>query len=79
VIGDADTPDDDGDGVPDGVDALVLRGGSASGFVELLENDFVVLFDSDDFARVAEVSAVAGFRCASDVVVASEEPVCPNG
>lgn len=79
VIGDADTPDDDGDGVPDGVDALVLRGGSASGFVELLENDFVVLFDSDDFARVADVSAVAGFRCASDVVVASEEPVCPNG
>jgi formylglycine-generating enzyme required for sulfatase activity len=79
VIGDADTPDDDGDGVPDGVEALVLRGGSSTGFIELLENDFVVLFDNDDFSRVAEVSAVAGFRCASDVVVASEEPVCPNG
>lgn len=78
VIGDANTPDDNGDGVPDGVAAVVLRGGSVTGFAEQLENNFVLLFDDDsEFARVAAVSAVAGFRCASDVAVAVDEPACP--
>jgi formylglycine-generating enzyme required for sulfatase activity len=78
VIGDANTPDDDEDGVPDGVDAVVLRGGGVTGFAEQLENDFVLLFDdAGDFDRIKAVSAVAGFRCAADADVADDEPECP--
>lgn len=78
VIGDANTPDDDGNGVPDGVTAVVLRGGSVTGFAQQLENNFVLLFDdAADFARIEAVSEIAGFRCASDTSVAVDEPECP--
>lgn len=57
---------------------VVLRGGGAGSFVELLENDLPLVFRvGDDDARIAAVSSVAGFRCTSDVSVAVEEPTCP--
>jgi len=58
---------------------VVLRGGGVGSFVELLENDLPVVFDvASDAARIAAVSAVAGFRCAADVARAVvDEPVCP--
>lgn len=81
VIGSAGVDDVDGDGIPDGATAIALRGGGAASFVQLLENELVLLFDAGDaadVARLAAATAAAGFRCASDDVVAVvDEPVCP--
>jgi formylglycine-generating enzyme required for sulfatase activity len=77
-----DVVDVDADGVPDGVVAVVLRGGGATSVVQLLENDLPLIFDVDDDGdRVALVAAQAnaGFRCAADVAIAPPvEDVCPD-
>lgn len=68
-----------GDGSVDEADFVVLRGGGVSSFLELLENDLPLVFAvGDDDARIATISAIAGFRCAADVVdTTPAEPACP--
>ena len=81
LFGDADGTDLDGDGLLDGASAIGLRGGGATSFVQLLENELLVVFDADDVVDVARLGAaagVAGFRCASGALVeVQEEPACP--
>jgi|GEM_PF-1692228 len=83
VIGDPDGGDLDGDGRLDGASAIGLRGGGATSFVQLLENDLLVVFDADDLvdeARLVAAGSVAGFRCASADAIPvdiAEEPACP--
>lgn len=81
VVGDASGDDLDSDGLPDGVEAVTLRGGGATSFLQLLENGLPVLFDVDDpvdLTRLQSAAAVAGFRCASDdVIEVVAEPACP--
>lgn len=73
--------DEDGDGVPDGVSAVVLRGGGVGSFVELLENDLPLVFETASAADLLALRAAApevGFRCAAPVaVVVDDEPSCP--
>lgn len=77
---DVDGIDLDGDGVPDGAVAIVLRGGGATSFLQLLENGLPLVFDAvdpADVARLRSAAPVAGFRCASDIaVVIDNEPSC---
>lgn len=66
----------------DDVEAVVLRGGGAGSFVELLENDFALKVrrpgDGDDPAAfvqtVQRLSANAGFRCAVDRAALDADP-----
>jgi formylglycine-generating enzyme required for sulfatase activity len=81
VIGEPDEVDLDEDGIPDGASGIALRGGGAGSILPLLENDLPMIFDvadALDVNRLRTATAVAGFRCASDVATASvDEPLCP--
>jgi hypothetical protein len=70
---------------PDDVVEVAVRGGSAGGIVELLENDLAVrltLALPDVEARLGALAATTGVRCAfvvDDVAAAAvvvEEPPC---
>ncbi|MDP2344669.1 MAG: SUMF1/EgtB/PvdO family nonheme iron enzyme [Deltaproteobacteria bacterium] len=77
----SDVDDADFDGIPDGITAVVLRGGGAAGFVQLLENDLPLVFEvgsESDRRALQGVTPEAGFRCAAEAaVVVVEEPACP--
>ena len=81
-----DAVDADGDGLPDGAAGVVLRGGSATSFLELMENSVTLIFDADDVSDVARIqtaSVAAGVRCAVDAVDAVDlepapAPSCPG-
>lgn len=76
-----DEKDDDGDGIPDDVIAVVLRGGGVGSFVQLLENDLPIFFEvasASDRRALAAAVPEAGFRCAAAAAPAvTPEPACP--
>ncbi len=78
----ADDDDADFDGIPDGASAVVLRGGGAGSFVQLLENDLPLVFEiasESDRNALQAVVAETGFRCAAPVApVVVDEPACPG-